>query len=50
MRKEYDFSKIAKEPHKAKMLKKQISIRLETEVIGPFKKMAAVSGIFLSYP
>ena len=44
MRKEYDFSKSRKNPY-AKMLKKQISIRLETEVIDYFKKMAAASGI-----
>lgn len=44
MRKEYDFSKSKKNPY-AKMLKKQITIRMETEVIDYFKKLAETSGI-----
>jgi uncharacterized protein (DUF4415 family) len=44
MRKEYDFSKSRRNPY-AKMLKKQITIRLETDVIEYFKAMAETSGI-----
>lgn len=44
MRKEYDFSKSRPNPY-SKRLKKQISIRLETEVVDYFKKMAASSGV-----
>lgn len=44
MRKEYDFSKSLRNPY-AKMLKKQITIRLETDVIEYFKAMAEASGI-----
>ena len=46
MRKEYDFSKLKsrKNPY-AKLLKKQVTIRLETETIDYFKKLAKTSGI-----
>lgn len=44
MRKEYDFSKSIKNPY-AKMLKKQITIRIEEDTIDYFKKLAAESGI-----
>ena len=44
MRKEYDFSKSRKNPY-AKMLKKQITIRLDVAVIEHFKKLAAETGI-----
>jgi len=44
MRKEYDFSKSKKNPY-AKMLKKQITIRIEEETIDYFKELAAESGI-----
>ena len=44
MRKEYDFSKSKKNPY-AKMLKKQITIRIEEETIDYFKGLAAKSGI-----
>ncbi len=44
MRKEYDFSKSKKNPY-AKMLKKQITIRIEEETIDYFKILAAESGI-----
>ena len=44
MRKEYDFSKSKKNPY-AKMLKKQITIRIEEETIDYFKDLAAESGI-----
>lgn len=44
MRKEYDFSKSKKNPY-AKRLKKQITIRLEKEVIDYFKKQAKETGI-----
>ncbi len=44
MRKEYDFSKSKKNPY-AKMLKKQITIRMETEVIDYFRELAETSGI-----
>jgi uncharacterized protein (DUF4415 family) len=37
MRDEYDFSKAKKNPY-AKKLKKQITIRLETDVIDYFKE------------
>jgi len=39
MRKEYDFSKAVKNPY-FKQLKKQITIRLDTESVGYFKKLA----------
>lgn len=44
MRKEYDFSKSVKNPY-ARRLKRQITIRLETNTIAYFKKLAATSGI-----
>lgn len=39
MRKEYDFAKAKKNPY-AKMLKKQITIRLEVETIDYFKSLS----------
>lgn len=44
MRKEYDFSKSKKNPY-SRMLKKQITIRMEAETIAYFKKLAEESGI-----
>ncbi len=44
MRKEYDFSKSRKNPY-AKKLKKQITIRLDVDVVDHFKKLAAETGI-----
>lgn len=44
MRKEYDFSKSRKNPY-VKLLKKQITIRIEEETIDYFKRLAAESGI-----
>ena len=44
MRKEYDFSKSTKNPY-AKLLKKQITIRIESEIIDYFKKLAKESNI-----
>ncbi|MFT3744666.1 MAG: BrnA antitoxin family protein [Pyrinomonadaceae bacterium] len=44
MRKEYDFSRSRKNPY-AKMLKKQITIRIEEDTIEYFKSLAAESGI-----
>ncbi len=44
MRKEYDFSKSKRNPY-SRMLKKQITIRVETETIEYFKKLAEESGI-----
>lgn len=44
MKKEYDFSKSKKNPY-AKMLKQQITIRLETETVNYFKKLAEKEGI-----
>ena len=44
MRKEYDFSKSKRNPY-SRMLKKQITIRIETETIEYFKKLALDSGI-----
>jgi predicted DNA binding CopG/RHH family protein len=40
MRKEYDFSKSIKNPY-TKKLKKQITIRLETDTIEYFKQLAS---------
>ena len=46
MKKEYDFSKMkAKKNPYAKFLKKQITIRLNSETIDYFKKMATELGI-----
>ena len=44
MRKEYDFSKSVKNPY-AKHLKKQVTLRLGTDVISYFKKLADETGI-----
>ena len=44
MRKEYDFSKSKKNPY-SRMLKKQITIRIEADTIAYFKKLAEESGI-----
>ena len=44
MRKEYDFSKSAKNPY-AKHLKKQVTLRLGIDVIEYFKKLAEETGI-----
>ena len=46
MRKEYDFSKMKgrKNPY-AKRLKKQVTIRMGTDIIEYFKKMSEESGI-----
>ena len=44
MRREYDFSKARKNPY-AKKLKKQVTIRLEPEVIDYFKGLAQDNGI-----
>jgi uncharacterized protein (DUF4415 family) len=44
MRKEYDFSKGKKNPY-VKDLKKQVTIRLDTETVGYFKELSEDSGI-----
>ncbi len=44
MRKGYDFSKSVKNPY-AKNLKKQITIRLEPEIIAYFKQLALETDI-----
>ena len=44
MRKEYDFSKSKQNPY-AKKLRKQISIRIDTDTIEYFKKQAKKTGI-----
>jgi predicted DNA binding CopG/RHH family protein len=44
MRKEYDFSKSKRNPY-SRLLKKQITIRIEAETIEYFKKLAEESGI-----
>jgi uncharacterized protein (DUF4415 family) len=44
MRTEYDFSKSKKNPY-SRMLKKQITIRIEADTIDYFKKLAEESGI-----
>lgn len=44
MRKEYDFSKARKNPYIRK-LKKQVTIRLESEVIDYFKGLSVQNGI-----
>ena len=44
MRKEYDFSKSIRNPY-TKKLKKQITIRLETETIDYFKRVSAETDI-----
>ena len=44
MRKSYDFSKSKKNPY-AKLLKQQVTIRLEKNVIDYFKRLADETGI-----
>lgn len=44
MRKEYDFSKAKRNPY-ASQLKKQITIRLDEEVIEYFKSISVKAGI-----
>jgi predicted DNA binding CopG/RHH family protein len=44
MRKNYDFSKSSKNPY-VKRLKKQITIRLESDVIHYFKALSSETGI-----
>lgn len=44
MRKEYDFSKAQKNPYAAK-LKRQVTIRMDEETVGYFKKLAQEVGI-----
>ena len=44
MRKEYDFSDSVRNPY-ARRLKKQVTIRLNTEVIAYFKALAEETGI-----
>jgi uncharacterized protein (DUF4415 family) len=44
MRKNYDFSKSVSNPY-AKKVKKQITIRLDEDTIGYFKKMSEETGI-----
>lgn len=44
MRKEYDFSKSIKNPY-AKKLKKQVTIRLETETVDYFKRLSGETDI-----
>ena len=44
MRKSYDFSKSTKNPY-ARRMKKQITIRIDTEAISYFKTMAEERGI-----
>ncbi len=44
MRKDYDFSKSKKNPY-APLLKKQVTIRLETETLVYFKTLASKMGM-----
>ena len=44
MREEYDFSNSVKNPY-AKRVKKQISIRIETNTINYFKELAKETGV-----
>lgn len=44
MKKDYDFSQSVKNPY-LKKLKKQVTIRLEDEVVDYFKKLAEETGI-----
>jgi predicted DNA binding CopG/RHH family protein len=44
MRKEYDFSKSRKNPY-AKQLKRAVTIRLDTESVDYFKKLATELGM-----
>lgn len=44
MKEEYDFSNAVKNPY-AKMLKQQVTINLEKEVVNYFKEMSVKEGI-----
>ncbi|MCP4339574.1 MAG: BrnA antitoxin family protein [Desulfobulbaceae bacterium] len=44
MRKEYDFSKSVKNPY-AKLIKKQVTLRLGVDVISYFKDLADETGV-----
>lgn len=44
MRKEYDFSKAKRSPY-AKVLKRQITIRLDTDALDYFRKMGEELGL-----
>ena len=44
MRKDYDFSRSRKNPYAAR-LKRQITIRLESDTINYFKRLAETSGM-----
>jgi hypothetical protein len=44
MRKEYDFLKSKKNPY-VKLLKQQVTLRLETDTLDYFKRLAAVAGV-----
>lgn len=44
MRKEYDFSKAKRNPY-AQRLKQQVTIRLDRDTIGYFRKLAEQTGI-----
>jgi predicted DNA binding CopG/RHH family protein len=44
MRKEYDFSNAKVNPY-AKRLKRQVTIRLDQETVGYFKKLATETGV-----
>jgi predicted DNA binding CopG/RHH family protein len=44
MRKEYDFAKAKRNPY-ARLLKRQVTIRLDEETVNYFKKIAKEAGI-----
>ena len=44
MRKEYDFSDSVKNPY-AKLLKKQVTLRINTDAISYFKNLAQETGV-----
>jgi len=44
MRKEYDFAKAKRNPY-ARLLKRQVTIRLDEETVDYFKKIAKQAGI-----
>jgi len=44
MRKEYDFSDSSKNPY-AKLLKKQVTLRLNVDAVTYFKQMATETGV-----
>jgi uncharacterized protein (DUF4415 family) len=44
MKQEYDFSKAKKNPY-AKLFKRQITIRLDEEVVNYFKQLAGETGV-----